>query len=108
MNKLLNLIIMTECINSNGEENFIVLDGGLGTELTRAGLKIDVRWCKIPIFFYEMTINKEDLSLKVIGVKNLGAFRRENKCICQLIRRLFFLRMIHFGVPELLLKIQRQ
>ena len=56
MNKLLNLIIMTECINSNGEENFIVLDGGLGTELTRAGFKIDVRWCKIPIFFYEMTI----------------------------------------------------
>lgn len=32
---------MTECINSNGEENFIVLDGGLGTELTRAGFKID-------------------------------------------------------------------
>ena len=56
MNKLLNLIIMTEYINSNGEENFIVLDGGLGTELTRAGFKIDVRWCKIPIFFYEMTI----------------------------------------------------
>ena len=56
MNKLLNLIIMTECINSNGEENFIVLDGGLGTELTRAGFKIDVGWCKIPIFFYEMTI----------------------------------------------------
>ena len=56
MNKLLNLIIMTECINSNGEENFIVLDGGLGTELIRAGFKIDVRWCKISIFFYEMTI----------------------------------------------------
>ena len=56
MNKLLNLIIMTECNNSNGEENFIILDGGLGTELTRAGFKIDVRWCKIPIFFYEMTI----------------------------------------------------
>lgn len=56
MNKLLNLIIMTECINSNGKENFIVLDGGLGTELTRAGFKIDVWWCKIPIFFYEMTI----------------------------------------------------
>ena len=56
MNKLLNLIIMTECINSNGEENFVVLDGGLGTELTRAGFKIDVRRCKIPIFFYEMTI----------------------------------------------------
>lgn len=47
---------MTECINSNGEENFVVLDGGLGTELTRAGFKIDVRRCKIPIFFYEMTI----------------------------------------------------
>lgn len=56
MNKFLNFIIMIECVNLNGEENFIVLDGGFGIELIRVGFKIDVWWCKIFIFFYEMII----------------------------------------------------
>ena len=29
-------------VDSVGKQNFLVIDGGLGTELTRAGFKIDV------------------------------------------------------------------
>lgn len=32
---------MAQYLDSNGKEKFLVLDGGLGTELTRAGFKID-------------------------------------------------------------------
>lgn len=41
-------------VDSNGKEQFLVLDGGLATELTRAGFNLDVSQSHLVACLYDL------------------------------------------------------